>query len=129
LIKRHSNYSFFIIHASDDVKPNKFEIAVEIYSYELFNNANNILQSARKLAKQFTEFATFKRNTHQQAQQINSNLNGANSLQNANNSYSQSMHKFKLIAKATLTQEDLSESVETKNLKIVNDSGKFFYCM
>lgn len=97
-----------------------------MYSYELFNNANNILQSARKLAKQFTEFATFKRNTHHQAAQLNSNLNGANSLQNANNSYSQSMHKFKLIARATLTQDDLSENIETKNLKLNNDSGIVF---
>ena len=110
---------------SDDVKQSNFEIVIEFYSYELFNAANNILQSARKVAKQFADFATFKRNTqqgtigHANGQQ-QAHLNLANSTSN----YPQSIHKFKLIARASLNQEDICEQVSTKCLKLVNDSGK-----
>ena len=123
-----TNFFFFFTKKSDDVKQSKFEIVIEFYSYELFNTANNILQSARKLAKQFTDFATFKRNTqltqingqnhHQQQQQHSSYFNLSNSTSN----YPQSIHKFKLVARATLNQDDLNEQTTTKSLKLVNDS-------
>lgn len=103
---------------------------MEIYSYELCNTANNLLQSARKLAKQFTDFATFKRNNIQNNQQNSTNnvlsqmpnlFN--NALTNSTNAYSYSMHRFRLIAKAILTQDDVSESANTKSLQLMNDSG------
>ena len=108
------------------MKQSKFEVVIEFYSYELFNAANNILQSARKLAKQFADFATFKRNSQQGTisqsfGQQQSHLNLANSTSN----YPQSIHKFKLVARASLNQEDLCEQVSTKSLKLVNDSSKF----
>lgn len=94
----------------------------------MYNTAGNILQSARKLAKQFTEFATFKRNSTNLSGSIQQNnvlsqmpnlFN--NALTNSTNTYSYSMHKFKLIAKALLTQADLSDQIETKCLQLVND--------
>lgn len=94
----------------------------------MFNAANNILQSARKLAKQFADFATFKRNSQQgtivhTAGQQQPYLNLANST----NNYPQSIHKFKLIARASLNQEDLCDQISTKCLKLVNDSSNFWY--
>ena len=117
-----------ILFLSDDVRQSKFEVLIEIYSYELFNAANNILQSARKLAKQFADFATFKRNSQQgtighTAGQQQPYLNLANST----NNYPQSIHKFKLIARASLNQEDLCDQISTKCLKLVNDSSNFWY--
>lgn len=47
-----------------------------------------------------------------------------NALTNSSNNYSYSMHKFKLIAKATLNQNDLSDNVETRCLQLINDSGR-----
>ena len=73
------------------------------------------------------QFATFKRNSQftqpngpQQQQTQQTPLSLANSTSN----YPQSIHKFKLIARATLNQEDLNENVTTKSLKLVNDSSK-----
>ena len=109
--------------------PNDFEITIEFYSYELFSSNNNILQSARKLAKQLSDFATFKRNSNPQQlpnqQQQQSFSSQAQTLSNSSNNYSYSMHKFKLIAKATLTHNDLSDQVESKPLQILNDSSNF----
>ena len=116
------NRFYFI---SDDVRQSKFEIVIEFYSYELFNTGNNVLQSARKLAKQFADFATFKRNSQftqingQQSQQQQSQFN----LANSSNNYPQSIHKFKLVARATLNQDDLDEQIKTKSLKLANDSS------
>lgn len=112
----------------DDVKQNDFEITIEFYSYELFNTGNNILTSAKKLAKTLTDFATFKRtgnNSHQLAQQHHS-ISSFNTLptQSSGNSYSYSMHKFKLIARANLTASDITEDVETKHLQLINESSK-----
>ncbi|CAF0791577.1 unnamed protein product [Brachionus calyciflorus] len=112
----------------DDVKPNTFEITIEIYAYELYNTSNNILQSARKLAKQFTDFATFKKHG---SNQTTSNQNVLaqmpnlfnNALTNSTNTYSYSMNKFKLIAKAVLNKNDVSEDTETRPLQIINDSN------
>lgn len=111
------------------MKQNDFEITIEFYSYELFNTANNILQSAKKLAKQLTDFATFKRNGNNtsqlQQQQSIASFNTLPSQPNGNssNNYSYSMHKFKLIARANLTAKDISEDVETKPLQIINESS------
>jgi len=109
----------------DDVIPNDFEITIEFYSYELFSSNNNILQSARKLAKQLSDFATFKRNSNPQQlpNQQQSFSSQAQTLSNSSNNYSYSMHKFKLIAKATLTHNDLCDQVESKPLQILNDSN------
>jgi len=113
---------------SDDVKHNDFEITIEFYSYELLSTANNILQSAKKLAKQLTDFATFKRNPTNtgQLQQSMSSLNNLPAQSNGNNgsnNYSYSMHKFKLIARAKLTASDISEDIETKPLQVINESS------
>ena len=96
-----------------------------MYSYELFNTATNLIQSARKLAKQLTDFATFRRTNNQQ-QQVNQ-LNTAQpgqSIPSLNNNYSYSMHKFKLIAKGYLSQKDLSDQLETRCLDIINEPTK-----
>ena len=117
-------------------------ITIELYSYELFNTASNIIQSARKLAKQLTDFASFKKanngnqQTHQQLQQqqqqtqlpASQNLT-AQSNQSSNhiipiNNYSYSMHKFKLIAKSYLTHKDISDQMETRSLEIINESNR-----
>jgi len=114
--------------SSDDVKQNDFEITIEFYSYELFNTGNNILQSAKKLAKQLTDFATFKRNPNN-ASQLQQSMNSLNTLpaqsngSNNSNNYSYSMHKFKLIARAKLTAIDISEDIETKPLQIINETS------
>jgi len=101
----------------------------------LFNTANNLIQSARKLAKQLTDFATFKKasnNNNQQQNQYNQSLqsfqnsgtissqSNSNSLLQ-NNNYSYSMHKFKLVATSQLTQKDINEQYETRNLDIINE--------
>jgi hypothetical protein len=113
---------------SDDVRQSKFEVLIEIYSYELFNAANNILQSARKLAKQFADFATFKRNSQQGTIGHNSGQQQPYlNLANSTNNYPQSIHKFKLIARASLNQEDLCDQISTKCLKLVNDSSNFWH--
>lgn len=126
-----TDISFSETFIFDDVKQNDFEITIEFYSYELFNTGNNILTSAKKLAKTLTDFATFKRtgnNSHQLAQQHQSissfNTLPAQSGSNGSNSYSYSMHKFKLIARAKLTASDITEDVETKQLQLINDSSK-----
>lgn len=114
----------------DDVNQSDFEITIELYSYELFNTGNNILQSAKKLAKTLTDFATFKRNSHNgnqvQQQQSGSGLNTlpnqTNTTSNSNN-YSYSMHKFKLIGRAKLNGSDISEDIETKPLQLINESN------
>ncbi len=114
--------------SSDDVKQNDFEITIEFYSYELFNTGNNILQSAKKLAKQLTDFATFKRNPNN-ASQLQQSMNSLNTMpaqsngSNNSNNYSYSMHKFKLIARAKLTATDISEDIETKPLQIINETS------
>ena len=101
------------------------------------NQANNILQSARKLVKQFTDFSIFKRNNssqqQQQAQQVpqsqtsigavNGGENPASVLEHATN-HSYSLYKFKLVAKSTLRFGDISDQIETKDLKLVNESSK-----
>lgn len=99
---------------SDDVRPDKFEITIEIYSYELCNTANNLLQSARKLAKHFSDFATFSSTTKRgDAMSHNHNQNSILSSQipilfNASShSSAYSMNRFCLIAKATLSHEDI----------------------
>ena len=107
------------------MEPKQFEIVIEFYSYELFNTSNNVIQSARKLAKQFSEFASFKK-----SQSSNSAVNQMshlfnNALTHSTNNYSCSINKFKLIARASLTQNDISEHVETKNLTLISDSSKF----
>lgn len=125
-----------LIIKSDDVKQNDFLVTIELYSYELFNTANNLMQSARKLAKQLTDFATFKRNTNQSQLQT-AQTNGGHSGQSvaplmSGNNYSYSMHKFKMIAKGCLTQKDLSDHLETRSLDIINEptkikNGKLFF--
>jgi hypothetical protein len=90
----------------------------------LFNTTNNILQSARKLAKQFSDFASFKK------PQANNTLMSQiphlfnNALTHSTNNYSCSINKFKLIARAVLTQNDICDKVQTKNLTLINDSSK-----
>jgi hypothetical protein len=108
-------------------------ITIELYSYELFNTASNLIQSARKLAKQLTDFASFKKaningSTLQQQHQM-SQSSGVQSNQSTNhilpiNNYSYSMHKFKLIAKSYLTHKDLSDQMETRCLEIVNEPNR-----
>jgi hypothetical protein len=121
-----TDISFSESFVFDDVKQSKFEIIIEFYSYELVNAANTVLQSARKLAKQFAEFASFKRNSQQNgaASQVNGNHSQTSqfSLFNSTSSYPQSIHKFKLVARASLNQDDLDEQIKTKCLKLVNDS-------
>lgn len=106
----------------------------------MFNTASNLIQSARKLAKQLTDFATFKKasnnnNNNQQQNQYNQSLqsfqnsgtissqSNSNSLLQ-NNNYSYSMHKFKLVATSQLTQKDINEQYETRNLDIINEPNK-----
>lgn len=117
-----------ILINSDDVKQTDFLITIELYSYELFNTANNLMQSARKLAKQLTDFATFKKVNNSQQQIVTQN-SGPNQMNQSssilpNNSYSYSMHKFKLIAQSQLNHKDISEQLETRNLDIINESNK-----
>jgi hypothetical protein len=127
-----TDISFNETFVFDDVKQNDFEITIEFYSYELFNTGSNILSSAKKLAKTLTDFATFKRagNGHQLAQQHQSissfNTLPAQSNGSHSNSYSYSMHKFKLIARAKLTAGDISEEIETKHLQLINETSKCF---
>ena len=97
---------------------------MEIYSYEFSNTASNVLQSARKLGKNLTEFASFKKNSAQNnyenlLAQMPSLFN--NALTNSTNNHSSySMNKFKLIAKATLNQKDLSDDIQTRSLSLFN---------
>ena len=85
---------------SDDVDEDEFEIEIEFYSYELFNNSNTILQLARKLAKQFSEFASFKQRgtTSNIIRQMTNAANGVASttatLVANNSNYSFSNHKW-----------------------------------
>ena len=122
---------------SDDVKQDDFLITIELYSYELFNTASNIIQSARKLAKQLTDFATFKKgsnnnNQQQQNQPLHSFQNNGGTISSQsnsnallqNNNYSYSMHKFKLVATSQLTQNDINEQYETRNLDLINEPIK-----
>lgn len=46
-----------------------------------------------------------------------------NALTNSTNTYSYSMNKFKLIAKAVLGKSDINEETETRPLQIISDSG------
>jgi hypothetical protein len=141
----NENHDAFIF---DDVKlkdeNDNFQLTLEIYSYELSNSATNnnnniLIQSARKLVKQFADFASFKRNSSNYSAQQQSSVmkemamtshenniitsNKSNTLsvlsQASNNSYS--LHKFRLIAKSVLTKRDLSDQVETRDLTLLND--------
>jgi hypothetical protein len=81
------------------------------------------------LAKQLSDFATFKRNNNSnqqnnQQQQSQSFSSQAQTLSNSSNNYSYSMHKFKLVARATLTAKDISEQIETKYLQVIHESSK-----
>lgn len=129
IVKKKDRKIFF---SSDDVRPNNFEITIELYAYELYNTSNNLLQSARKLAKQFTDFASFKRNSTNQNgtnQNVLSQMPNLfnNALTNSTNTYSYSMNKFKLIARAILGKNDVSEETETRPLQIISDLGIFYF--
>jgi hypothetical protein len=46
-----------------------------------------------------------------------------NALTHSTNNYSCSINKFKLIARAVLTQNEICDQVQTKNLTLINDSS------
>jgi hypothetical protein len=79
-----------------------------------------IIHSARKLAKQLHDFA----------KKTNHSISGPSLhfINQNDSSYAYSSHRFKLCAKATLTQQDLSENIEARNMILINDTSKLLFC-
>lgn len=44
-------------------------------------------------------------------------------------SYAYSSHRFKLCAKASLTQKDLNDHIEARNMILINDTSKNIICL
>lgn len=97
------------------------------------------MQSARKLAKQFGDFASFGANTtststgkrggpnhpNQQNQNVLSQMPNLFNTALTNSAYSYSMHRFCLVAKACLTQDDvdLDNQASTKSLQLLANNS------
>ena len=116
----------------EDVNIKDFELKIEVYSYEIFNTTTNnlISQSARKLAKHLSDFV---KKSSLPSQQNLSTISGSsasssnsgicsNNFNQHQDPYSYSSHRFKLCAQTKLNPNDISENIETRNLKLVTDS-------
>ncbi len=115
----------------EDVNIKDFELNIEVYSYEVFNTTTNnlISQSARKLAKHLSDFV--KKSSISSQNLSSSSTSGTTSVINGINQqqdpYSYSSHRFKLCAKTMLKPSDISENIETRNLQLISDSASNSY--